>query len=1167
MDPEPHDRLANAFRLVKEYESLDPRPTVDEFLETHASLADLIRPLIAAERVDEPEPARVSGEAVFFGPYQVIETLGEGSFGVVYRALQREPLRREVALKVLKPGMETQEIIARFDAERHALALMNHPSIARVIDAGETDTGQSYFVMELVHGRPLTQFCDEERLTVEERLELFRQVCLAVEHAHRKGVVHRDLKPMNILVTTVEDRPVPKVIDFGIAKAIGRKLTDKTLFTQARLVLGTPSYMSPEQARQTNLDIDHRSDIYALGVLLYELLTGVLPIAFGDDTTGCDLYRQIWEVDPPRPSHRLRSSGGDAAPDWPARLHSDTRSLHDAIRGDLDWVVMKCLEKDRTRRYPTAKDLAADLAHILANEPVVARPPSLAYRLRKLARRNRPASVAATVVLVLVIVGSVLTAGLLDWAQTEKQTETERASVAAEAEARATFLLGVQEARDDGAPEGERWALEEILERSKFPPHPALIRVLTKMYRENPCLATIRLRESSGIAVRPGESLRVRVLSREGLFDWNLESLALEPVEMPAGVAGSESFQLSADGELLTWWRGDEMTVGRAGESGSIRTERIPFKSGTSGAFVRVDSAHRAAVVRDSETVWLSPNIEFQPLTRFETPPVAFRVAFSPSGEATVATLGDRDAFELLIRREGEWSPLASLQERTPYSPEVARSSLKFTWIDGDSAHIFGWFGTEYVEILATDAEEDEQRSRLEPSLGAGQVQALASSGDFLAAASEERRIQVWNRSGSGIAGFDQRADFGGIERPANQLVFSEAEQELVSHHKGPGNVRVWETKSGLDYQRLYSESERQGLLDRYGARFSINGLAINERFLVSSGGDHGNGFLSVQQMDSTGRLATGRPKTELKEQILPKVVGSVAFSPDGAWLAVSDYAGTIRVLETESWRVIAVEHSESTQTAEKVASLCWHPSRPLLLGGSSQGDLLAWDIPTGGDATLHRRRVPMHEGRVSGVAVHPNAQWIASTDPSESGKLVVWKCLDTGPGDVLWEEKVPQVRAPRFLDDRWLAVGSYDRLILFNVETRQKVVTDPRHKGEVYSLAVDPKTGFLASGGEDGRVLLWQVEDGRIEFLETLRAKASNASCLELAFTPNGRYLAAGFQKGVESGIWDLHYYERHIAGNLAGLLGEELGAGRMADADPRVHKARAWIEEKWNH
>ncbi len=362
------------------------------------------------------EPGPTSGQNPMFttplsetagthiGRYKLLEQIGEGGFGVVWMAEQEEPVRRRVALKIIKLGMDTKEVVARFEAERQALAMMDHPNIASVFDGGATDTGRPYFVMELVQGVPLTDYCDTNRLTTQERLNLFMQVCQAVQHAHHKGVIHRDLKPSNILVTVKEDRPVPKVIDFGIAKATQARLTEKTLFTRFHQRIGTPAYMSPEQAGLGSLDVDTRSDLYSLGVLLYELLTGRPPfdtqklMAAGYDA----VMRTIREEEPPKPSTCLSTLAQEDLNSVATKRGAEPARLRRLVRGDLDWIVMKALEKDRTRRYETATSLAQDVQRHLRAEPVSAAAPDFLYRTGKFIRRNRSQLAFATLAVAFV---------------------------------------------------------------------------------------------------------------------------------------------------------------------------------------------------------------------------------------------------------------------------------------------------------------------------------------------------------------------------------------------------------------------------------------------------------------------------------------------------------------------------------------------------------------------------------------------------------------------------------------------------------------------------------------------------------------------------------------------------------------------------------------------
>jgi serine/threonine protein kinase len=379
------------------------------------------------ETEDYGDPTARVG-ALLSGKYKLVEEIGAGGMGSVFMAQQTEPVKRAVAVKVIKAGMDSRAVLARFEAERQALAMMDHPNIAKVLDAGTTDGGRPFFVMELVKGTPITRYCDEHKLTPRQRLELFVPVCQAIQHAHQKGIIHRDIKPSNVLVAMYDDRPVPKVIDFGLAKAAGQSLTDKTLMTGFGALVGTPEYMSPEQASLNNLDIDTRSDVYSLGVLLYELLTGTTPLdkkSLGKAAL-LEILRIVREVEAPRPSAKLSTL--DALPSVAANRGTEPAKLSRLMKGELDWLVMKALEKDRTRRYETANALSRDIQRYLADEVVEARPPSVGYRVSKFVRRHKGQVLAASLVL-LALVGGIVgtTLGLFEARRQEKIARDETA--------------------------------------------------------------------------------------------------------------------------------------------------------------------------------------------------------------------------------------------------------------------------------------------------------------------------------------------------------------------------------------------------------------------------------------------------------------------------------------------------------------------------------------------------------------------------------------------------------------------------------------------------------------------------------------------------------------------------------------------------------------------
>ncbi|MFT7700290.1 MAG: serine/threonine protein kinase, partial [Candidatus Krumholzibacteriia bacterium] len=413
----------------------------------------------ASESPPEPEISQI-------GPYRLVEQIGEGGMGLVYKAEQLEPIKRIVALKMVKRGLDTEEFIARFESERQALAMMDHPCIARVIDAGASEQGRPYFVMEYVDGISLNDYCDENKLSVEERLKLFILVCEGVQHAHQKAIIHRDLKPSNVMVTVIDGHPLPKIIDFGVAKAMDSTVFENTMTTSVGQLVGTPEYMSPEQADLDGGGIDTRTDVYALGVVLYELLVGQLPFTSAElkEMGFHEVLRTIKEVEPPKPSTRWSSISEVADPEviamWENR-RTNASTLRRELKGDLDWITMKALEKERARRYETANALAQDVKRHLENMPVAAGPPSTTYRMQKFVRRNRTGVVAAGVVLVVVIAGIFgTTTGMIRALHAEK-----RARVEAETALQVSdFLVDLFEVADPDRARGNSITAREILD-------------------------------------------------------------------------------------------------------------------------------------------------------------------------------------------------------------------------------------------------------------------------------------------------------------------------------------------------------------------------------------------------------------------------------------------------------------------------------------------------------------------------------------------------------------------------------------------------------------------------------------------------------------------------------------------------------------------------------
>jgi serine/threonine protein kinase/Tfp pilus assembly protein PilF len=512
------------------------RGAVEALLKAHAEPGHILDQASAESSATGTFPsstvAAPSAETVgaHVGPYKLLQKLGEGGMGSVWIAEQTEPVKRRVALKLIKPGMDSAQIIRRFEAERQALALMDHSNIAKVLDAGATVTGRPYFAMELVKGLPITKYCDELHLSVRERLALFVPVCQAIQHAHQKGIIHRDVKPSNVLVTMEDGKPVPKVIDFGVAKALHQRLTEQTMVTEFGAMVGTLEYMSPEQAELSALDIDTRTDIYALGVLLYELLTGTTPLDRRRlrSAAYAEMLRLIKEQEPPRPSTRLTDSK-DSLPSLAARRRTEPARLKKEVRGELDWIAMKCLEKDRTRRYETASALARDVVRYLQDEAVEACPPSAAYRFRKFLRKHRAGVLTAAGFAAVLLIG----AGISIWqavrathAEAEARQNERQAKEAAEAEKKAKEAAEAQRKQAEAVasllesmftglnPKADLNLKEELLRRLDV-----VAANLDKDYAGEP-LVRARLREALGLTKRGlGEGRGAMVLHEQALAE------------------------------------------------------------------------------------------------------------------------------------------------------------------------------------------------------------------------------------------------------------------------------------------------------------------------------------------------------------------------------------------------------------------------------------------------------------------------------------------------------------------------------------------------------------------------------------------------------------------------------------------------------------------------
>jgi serine/threonine protein kinase/WD40 repeat protein len=762
------------------------RADVEALLQAHASdpgflerPAGSIRGTIDPSASTAPPPSSEAVGLVIAGKYKLVEPIGEGGMGTVYMARQTEPVRRLVALKLIKPGMDSRQVLARFEAERQALALMDHPNIAKVLDAGTTETGRPYFVMELVKGVPLTRFCDKHRLTPRQRLELFVPVCQAVQHAHQKGVIHRDLKPGNILVALYDGKPVPKVIDFGVAKAMGPQLTEHTLVTGFGAVVGTPEYMSPEQAELNQLDIDTRSDIYALGVLLYELLAGSPPFTRMElEKAGMlEMLRVIRERESPKPSMRL--STADGLPTLAANRGTEPAKLTRLVRGELDWIVMKALEKDRNRRYETANGLAHDIERYLNDQPVQACPPSAWYRFRKFARRNKGVLASVGLVAFALVTGTVVSA----W-QAIRATKAENAT---------RDQLRLTQQAEDSATQRLYRALIAQARASR------LSRRIGQRFKTLETLAgATRMARDMKLPAADFLELRNETIACQALPDLRV---AKEWDGFPNG-----SFNVVFAGTLERYARVDRQ--------GAVSVRRVADDT---------EICHLGGIGPGESWVGLSPDGNYlthgrafqfelwnlagpEPVRLLEGPMAAF--GFSPDGRQCARALPDGSLFLYDLPSGREVRPLGARPG--------AIGALAFH-PEGRQLAIGHAVGVE-IRDLETGNVVAELAQRVQPH--GGDCLAWHPDGKSLAVVGNDRTIHIWD-----VAARKEIARLEGHKNAGIGCAFSHA-GDLLASGGWDGTLRLWDPRTG---QQLF-----QSRIWENRPRFSPD-----DRLLVTGGDGH----------------------------------------------------------------------------------------------------------------------------------------------------------------------------------------------------------------------------------------------------------------------------------------------------------------------------------------
>lgn len=1036
------------------------------------------------------------------GRYKLLQQIGEGGFGSVWMAEQREPVVRKVALKIIKLGMDTRQVIARFEAERQALALMDHPHIAKVLDAGATETGRPYFVMELCTGDAITEYCDKHNLPIRERLELFAQVCHAVQHAHQKGLIHRDIKPSNILVATQDGRPHGKVIDFGIAKATASRLTEKTLFTEHRQLIGTPQYMSPEQA-EGSLDIDTRTDVYSLGVLLYELLTGTTPFDPKSlRSAACaEIQRIIREVEPPRPSTRLSQNTGTLA-SIAARRHIEPKKLNTIIRGELDWIVMKCLEKDRQRRYESASGLAADIRAYLAGAPVLAAPPSAAYRVRKLIQRNRGAVAGGAAVVAALLIGLVAFAWQAKIARKQRDDAVTARKAAQDAEAETAAQRSVAVTQRDRArrelerAEGLVYAGKLLLAQTDFEHANGgfSLHYLSECqesrrgwewrYLWTRINAELTLAGSLGpvssAAVSP-DSRHIVTGCEDGTAKiWDAATgRELFTIDVPGGLVMSMAW--SPDGtQIVTGggpW-GPDQHVGVL-KTWDAATGKLLFdfrghadcvwNVAYSPDGLRIVSAAGSwGYGRGEVKVWSAATGQEE----FTLPKQTDRVmgaTFSPDG-GRIATCGADGKVHLwdaatgrairdIAYGGGVWS--------VAFSPDGRRI------IAGDSD------GTAKIWDASTGKEQLTLRGHTDWLRSV----AFSPDGTRVLTGSADQTAKVWDAA-TGQEIFSLKGHTG-IVRCA---VFSPDGKHIVTacHDK---TAKVWDAGHGQEVPTL------KGHLDF----ISCIAFSPDSKRIVTGSGD---GTAKVWDAATSREIRTFRgsaPRTWAQAAIW-----SVAFSPDGRSIVTGSSDKTAKVWDVETGRVLlTLEHMNS------VSSVAFSPDGRCIATASGvratpdagPGGAKIWDSRSGRLLqTLH------HAGVVASVGFSPDGARIVTG--GDDGMAKVWD-VATGAELVSFMAHTRELRGAAFSPDglRIVTCSLDGTAKVWDAATGKELLTLAGHTGPVRGVTFSPDGSRIVTGSDDHSAKIWDAATGQ----ELLALKAHPAEVWSVAFSPDGQHLATG--------------------------------------------------------
>jgi WD40 repeat protein/serine/threonine protein kinase len=1024
-------------------------------------------------------PARERSGAMI-GPYKLIEQIGDGGMGTVWMAQQTAPVKRLVAVKLIKAGMDSRQVIARFEAERQALALMDHANIARVLDAGTTDAGRPYFVMDLVKGVPITRYCDEHHLTPRERLELFVPVCQAIQHAHQKGIIHRDLKPSNVLVALYDGRPVPKVIDFGVAKAAGPTLTEKTLVTGFGAIVGTLEYMSPEQAEINQLDIDTRSDIYSLGVLLYELLTGTTPLDRKrlKENSFLELLRIVREQDAPTLSNRLGATL--ELPSIAANRGLEPAKLTKLVRGELDWIVMKALEKDRSRRYETANSFALDVERYLNDEPVEACPPSAWYRFRKFARRHRRALVTAAVAFLAVVITAASSGGWIWRTNLDLQ-------VALESERRGAYFQRIALAeREWGGNNLGR--MEQLLDDC-----PEDLRGWEWRYLK-------RLRYDAHLVLRHESAVYSVDFSPDGQY------LATATID------GGVRLWLAKSGEELKKWQAHETNA----TSVCFSPDSQYLATGGYDAKAKVWDVQR--VLEDEDP---APLVQLEHSDRVRV----WSVTFSPDGRR-LAFAGGRTADELGVvkvwdlKQREEMFTLSGFTDRptcVQFSSDGRRLAVacpqwvqlcdaqtgreQFRWLDPqdgftevtfspDGRRLAAVGGNLAVnrneEVKVWDTHTGEELLSLRGHVGGLKAVAFSPDGRRIASAGLDQTVKLWDAD-SGEGALTLRGHLDNVFC----LAFSPDGNQVASGGLDK-TVRIWdarpiEREPGPEYRTFRGHE---------GAVTDVAFHPNDPRSLASAGTD---GTVQIWDFRSGEKLG-----------ILPGMASTVrvklAYSPDGGRLAVtSRHDQKVRIWDVATAKVICKFPTE--------AALCvaFSPDGQHVAAAGYAYMVRVWDATTGKEV----RALSDDDWVIWGVTFSPNGRHLASCSADSTVRIWDWS---TGEHLQILEPRhaarVANVAFSR--DGNLLASASWDRTVKVWDTATWKLLHDlPDSSGAAAHCVAFGPDNRLAWGGTDGNVKVW---DGPGTEIQVLRGHTSWVQAV--AFSADGQWIASASLDGTVK-IW----------------------------------------------